>query len=328
MSLNNIVLAVFIVGFCINLNLCEAGQSCLSCTGIQNQSNCEHVENCKNDEVCFVQKHTTDSGSLLYDLGCAYEQFCRYNIGGIFGRRNDAHRILCTSCCNKTRTCNTDLKCEHDYVKGLPRECSDIPGHHPDGVYKIYPDGISAVSVFCDMHTENGKWTVIQRRANGSVDFDRNWEAYKEGFGNLNGEYWLGNDVIHEITIHTRHELRIDMHDFEGHAKYAKYSMFMVGDEKGEYEMTVLEYSGNAGDSMTYHSGNLFTTFDRDNDKETRNCATLYHGGWWYNHCHDASLNGRYLSGTSPSGHGINWPAWRGMDYSLKSVKMMIRTLY
>ncbi|XP_052083699.1 microfibril-associated glycoprotein 4-like [Mytilus californianus] len=210
---------------------------------------------------------------------------------------------------------------------GLPRECADISGQHPDGEYKIYPDGISAVSVFCDMHTEQGKWTVIQRRINGSVDFERNWETYKEGFGNINGEYWLGNDVIHEITIHTRHELRIDMYDFEGHTKYAKYSMFMVGDEKGEYEMSVFGYSGNAGDSMAYHSGKLFSTFDRDNDMDTRKCAKLYHGGWWYDHCHDANLNGRYLSGSSPYGKGINWPAWHGLYYSLKSVKMMIRTL-
>lgn len=37
------------------------------------------------------------------------------------------------------------------------------------------------------------------------------------------------------------------MEDFEGHTKYAKYSLFSVGDEKSEYEMIVLGYSGNAG---------------------------------------------------------------------------------
>ncbi|VDI20979.1 Hypothetical predicted protein [Mytilus galloprovincialis] len=329
MSLNNIVLAVFIVGFCNNLHLCEAGQSCLSCTGIQNQSNCEHVENCKNDEVCFVQKHTTDSGSLLYDLGCAYEQFCRHSVGGIFGRRSEGHHVSCESCCNNTRTCNIDLKCESDHhVIGstLPRECSDIQGQHPDGVYTIYPDGISPVSVFCDMHTENGKWTVIQRRLNGSVNFEQNWKTYKEGFGYPNGEYWLGNNIIHEITVHNRHELRIDMSDFDGLTKYAKYSVFSVGDEKSEYELTVLGYSGNAGDSFSYHDRKLFSTIDRDKDNST--CAQLYHGGWWYGSCHQSNLNGRYLSGTSPYGEGINWQTWHGYHYSLKSVKMMIRTLH
>ncbi|XP_052083700.1 microfibril-associated glycoprotein 4-like [Mytilus californianus] len=259
------------------------------------------------------------------------QEFCRHSIGGIFGRRSEGHHVSCTSCCNDTTTCNLGLKCESDHhVIGstLPRECSDIQGQHPNGVYKIYPDGISPVSVFCDMHTENGKWTVIQRRLNGSVNFEQNWDTYKEGFGYPNGEYWLGNDIIHEITVHNRHELRIDMEDFEGHTKYAKYSLFSVGDETSEYEMTVLGYSGNAGDSLSSHDAMLFTTFDRDNDQSSGNCAKIYHGGWWYLNCHHANPNGRYLSGTSPYGEGINWYAWHGFHYSLKSVKMMIRKLH
>ncbi|CAG2220179.1 TN [Mytilus edulis] len=163
-------------GSCSTLNsyhliISVCGQTCLSCTGVENRSDCQHVTTCSNDEVCFVQKHTTESGSVLYDLGCAYQQFCRHSVGGIFGRRSEGHHVSCTSCCNDTTTCNIGLKCENDHHgtgSTLPRECSDIQGQHPDGVYTIYPDGISAVSVFCDMHTENGKWTVIQRRLNGS----------------------------------------------------------------------------------------------------------------------------------------------------------------
>lgn len=33
---------------------------------------------------------------------------------------------------------------------------------------------------------------VFQRREDGSVNFFRGWEAYRDGFGKLTGEHWLG----------------------------------------------------------------------------------------------------------------------------------------
>ena len=55
-------------------------------------------------------------------------------------------------------------------------------------------------SVFCDMENNNGGWTVIQRRSDGSVDFFKNWVDYKFGFGSLENEFWLGNDKIPSIN--------------------------------------------------------------------------------------------------------------------------------
>jgi len=38
---------------------------------------------------------------------------------------------------------------------------------------------------------------VIQRRKFNKVDFDRNWNDYKNGFGKLDRDFWLGllNDL-------------------------------------------------------------------------------------------------------------------------------------
>jgi len=36
---------------------------------------------------------------------------------------------------------------------------------------------------------------VIMRRMNGKVNFYRNWTDYDRGFGNLHGEFWLGQSL-------------------------------------------------------------------------------------------------------------------------------------
>ncbi|KAG9330912.1 hypothetical protein JZ751_021631, partial [Albula glossodonta] len=87
-----------------------------------------------------------------------------------------------------------------DSVKFLPLDCEDIynNGSIHSGVYTIFPAGhASPVQVYCDMGCEDsidndgGKWTVIQRRMDGTVNFYRPWDQYKKGFGNPAGEYWL-----------------------------------------------------------------------------------------------------------------------------------------
>lgn len=54
--------------------------------------------------------------------------------------------------------------------------------------------------VFCDMETDGGGWTVIQRRKVGLTSFNRDWKQYKEGFGNIKGDFWLGNENIYRLS--------------------------------------------------------------------------------------------------------------------------------
>ena len=186
------------------------------------------------------------------------------------------------------------------------------------------------------METDGGGWTVFQRRKDGSVDFYRNWVDYEEGFGDLNGEFWLGLSKIHRLTQDgTDYTLRVDLEDFENVKRYAKYSTFNIGDSTTDYTITLGGYSGDAGDSMTsltssgYGSvnGRKFTTKDRDNAQSGGgNCAVIFSGAWWYFHCHHSNLNGLYLGGPHESfANGVNWKTFKGFYYSLKFTEMKFR---
>ena len=180
------------------------------------------------------------------------------------------------------------------------------------------------------METDDGGWTVFQRRMDGSVNFFLAWADYENGFGDLNGEFWLGLCKIHRlIQDGTDYTLRVDMEDFESDTRYAKYSTFNIGDYTTNYTITVGGYSGDAGDSLSYHNGREFTTKDRDNDaKGSYNCAVQYSGAWWYNSCHGSNLNGLYLGGShSSAADGVNWKTFKGFYYSLKFTEMKIRKM-
>ncbi|XP_019643624.1 PREDICTED: microfibril-associated glycoprotein 4-like [Branchiostoma belcheri] len=222
-------------------------------------------------------------------------------------------------------------------LQGRPRDCSDLlkEGYDSSGIYTIYPyfndvqlSGKS-IGVFCDMGTDGGGWTVFQRRQDGSEDFYRGWADYKAGFGKLDGEFWLGNDKLHQLTSQAQYEMRVDLEDFEGNSAYAQYQVFTVGSEAEHYRLTVGGYNGTAGNSLDYaHNGKPFSTKDRDYDDYPASCAQSFKGAWWYGSCHNSNLNGLYHGGSHTSyADGVNWQTWKGDYYSLKHTEMKIRPI-
>ena len=115
-------------------------------------------------------------------------------------------------------------------------------GKRTSGVYKINPDGFGAFDVYCDQTTAGGGWTVFQKRLDGSVNFYRGWTDNKNGFSNLNGEFWLGLDKIHRLTK-TTSRLRVDLEDTRGNAAYAEYDRFVVTSERTKYRLSLGTYS-------------------------------------------------------------------------------------
>ncbi|XP_071804148.1 microfibril-associated glycoprotein 4-like [Asterias amurensis] len=218
---------------------------------------------------------------------------------------------------------------EFPRVTRPPKDCSEIlaSGVSISGVYTVQPLGSGVdFQVYCDMVTDGGGWTVFQRRKDGSVDFYLDFANYSRGFGNLEGEFWLGNDNLHRLTAQGEYELRVDLSDFENETRYAFYDSFSIADVTDNYRLTLGNYSGTAGDSLSRHNNQQFSTKDRDNDVISGNCAQIYRGAWWYYNCHDSNLNGEYLGGTTTAyARGVVWVYWKGYSYSLKTSEMKIR---
>ncbi|XP_076114481.1 microfibril-associated glycoprotein 4-like [Mytilus galloprovincialis] len=240
---------------------------------------------------------------------CTDSVECQDNLDCINGR--------CS--CNRSTYWN-GIRCDQK----LPSECEDISSDK-DGIYLVYPKGKMTsrkISVYCIM-SGNKKWTVIQKRTDGSMDFYRTWSEYSNGFGRVDEDHWLGNENIYRLSQDGTHELSIVLVDWEGNLMEANYSKFSVDSEEDNYSLSVSGYSGNAGDGMDYHNSKSFYTKDRDNKN---GCAVSRHGGWWYDDCYQANLNGMYNGTINESGKytGLVWFEWK-RDYSLKTTLMMIR---
>ena len=174
---------------------------------------------------------------------------------------------------------------------------------------------VSRLTVYCDMETDGGGWIVIQRRnANmGWVNFNRNWEDYEKGFGDLDGEFWIGLLNIYELTNQQSMRIQLSARNENGVSVKWNYQHFQLD---GAYALSTL--SGSRGDGIyspftgsgtsEYH----FYTFD--DYFEPNNCGFIRQSGWWYynNNCtENANLNGRHqpsgLRGTDTVGERLVW---------------------
>ncbi|XP_045510174.1 angiopoietin-related protein 7-like isoform X1 [Colias croceus] len=218
-----------------------------------------------------------------------------------------------------------------DRVERYPTDCQEIQlqGFNVSGIYKIRPDDMEPFYVLCDLNTVGGGWTVIQNRFDGSQDFYKSWSDYKHGFGNLAGEFWLGLEKLNYLTNQKLYELRIEMEAQTGQEVSASYSVFTVGPEYEGYRISTLgSYRGNAGDSLSYHAGQKFSTFDVDNDEWRDGACAVEHGGsWWYKECDKSNLNGKYTTPEEHHGQSIYWISFMGPSSPLAKTRMMIRPL-
>jgi len=111
---------------------------------------------------------------------------------------------------------------------------------------------------------------LLTQKVDDASFFNRTWAEFKAGFGDVGGNYWLGNELIHQLTKDDGYKLRIDLQvENESGQRYwlwAEYSTFIVADEASKYNVTVSGYTGDAGDVLRDVDGTKFSTSDDDND--------------------------------------------------------------
>ncbi|CRK91351.1 CLUMA_CG005024, isoform A [Clunio marinus] len=246
--------------------------------------------------------------------------------------------VIFPSVKNKPSKINTTFISESTGIKDIKGySCTELmnAGMRQSGVYYLQIRGTTYwfLKVFCEQEIADGGWTVIQRRddfGEPRENFNRDWADYKNGFGDPAKEFWMGNENIYMLTNNEDYALRIELEDFEGNKRYAQYSHFKIHSEADYYKLEIDGYEGNAGDSLNdpwYGSNNSpFSTYNRDNDRSSLNCASMLKGGWWWKSC-GRGLNGLYLHDPQDitARQGIVWFRWRGWDYTLKKATMMIK---
>ncbi|XP_062544905.1 microfibril-associated glycoprotein 4-like [Armigeres subalbatus] len=206
------------------------------------------------------------------------------------------------------------------------KSCAEAPAE-VSGKYLIHPSGFDkSFEAYCEQDFNEGGWLVIQYRFDGSVDFNRNWTEYKNGFGSPDGEMWIGLETLHRLTKAGRYKLMVQLRDFDDKYYYAQYDEFGIGSENESYALRKLgTYSGSAGDSLDYHRNMKFSTLDRDNDAHSKSCAQKFKGAWWFNDCYYSNLNAIYKDGTGET--YMNWYHIKQSHIGLKYSRMMIRQM-
>ncbi|PIK38844.1 hypothetical protein BSL78_24310 [Apostichopus japonicus] len=263
----------------------------------------------------LVFEITTSSGYLIrvsYDhfrISDAFSHFKLVNLGNYSGK-NTVPRVNELVKLQESVRMRTVLMVKSVFVPmGFFMKGSDCVPREQCGCY--VSEGQTIVAVF-------------QRRVDGSQDFYLGWNSYKQGFGNLSINFWLGNDKLYYLTNQKRYEIRIDLVNRYGAPYYAKFDFFRTNDESDNYRLSgVGTYSGTSGDALSYHRNQQFTTKDRDNDGYSYNCASYYNykGAWWYDNCYYSDLNDVY------GAYYFYWNNLPGSYYYLKFTEMKIRPI-
>jgi hypothetical protein len=228
--------------------------------------------------------------------------------------------ILCLFTQTTSKVININDKTHH-------RDCLSVmkAGYTVPGVYRL---NLNNTEVLLPCEFKNGNaFTVILRRQDNSINFQQTWHLYEFGFGNAHSNFWAGLAHIYALTLQGNNVLQINMQDWNGVNKNARYKWFSLGERNSRYRLHIGGFQGTIADDLSYHNMMPFSTYDAP---DPHGCASSMKTGWWYNYCAYTLPTGTYYYGGfyHPGVHqpydGMFWKDWYGYNYSLKFLSMTI----
>lgn len=207
--------------------------------------------------------------------------------------------------CNLIKPGNRDVNCAQLRRKGEDQNL----------VYHIYLPNL--VPVKCDMTTNGGGWTVIQRRGKNERFqdnlFEKRKEDYEHQFGDVEVSSWIGNENLYRLTNFPNkvQVLRIELITQAGENITVEYDDFKVSSKADGYKLSIGKYNGPPGYNAlkSYHGAEFFMGKSHYT-RNRRNCYPPLSGGWWYSDCVKSNLNGRKFKSIDENykrGLGIIW---------------------
>ncbi|OWF42275.1 angiopoietin-1-like [Mizuhopecten yessoensis] len=267
----------------------DRGPYCFQCEHLSDPSECDQVTICNINEVCGVEEKEFFQQEHQFTTGCKRKSECHESL--LVGRAmNSSVRSLnmCDQCC-ESDFCND--RCGESQAK-VYGSCDDHyrAGSVTSGVYTISPDDVNTFDVYCDMENGDGGWIVLQHRFDNSVLFNRSFAEYENGFGQLDGEFWIGLEKIY-ILAHSSRKVRFNLQALNGTWLPLEYGNFSISNASQQYTLHVSNHiQGFSAQSFEYNNGQVFSTYDKDH----RGCAAMRFGGFWYDHCLLLNINGHF----------------------------------
>ena len=171
-----------------------------------------------------------------------------------------------------------------------------------------------------------GKPNILVQ-ANIGFGLDQTWSAYKYGFSDSNGGYWLGFENIYRMTNSGKTwKVCIDVKDETGALGSSSYNQYVQDSESDGYTYLMTGPTGSYINDLFGSTSRKYKFTTKDVNNQPCCCANQAiscKGGWWYS-CTPSPTSGTIiLNGVGKSGFSWSTPLSPPIKYTYSYIRMI-----